>query len=46
MPPPRRHDFLGHHAEVWADGDQSFAVVGDVAPQTLSALAAEFRAAE
>ena len=43
---PERHDFLGQHAEVWADGDQSFAIVGDVAPETLAALAAEFRAAE
>jgi anti-sigma factor RsiW len=43
---PARHDFLGQHAEVWADGDQSFAVVGDVTPETLSSLAAEFRAAE
>jgi len=43
---PARHDFLGQHAEVWADGDQSFAVVGDVDPQTLSSLAAEFRAAD
>lgn len=43
---PARHDFLGQHAEVWADGDQSFAVVGDVAPDVLSSLAAEFRAAE
>lgn len=43
---PERHDFLGQHAEVWADGDQSFAIVGDVAPETLSAFAAEFRAAE
>ena len=43
---PARHDFLGQHAEVWAEGDQSFAVVGDVSPETLSSLAAEFRAAE
>lgn len=43
---PARHDFLGQHAEVWADGDQTFAVVGDVAPEMLSALATEFRAAE
>lgn len=43
---PERHDFLGQHAEVWADGDQSFAIVGDVAPEMLSALAADFRAAE
>jgi anti-sigma factor RsiW len=40
---PARHDFFGQRAEVWADGDQSFAVVGDVSPETLSALAAEFR---
>lgn len=40
------HDFLGQHAEVWAEGDQSFAVVGDLAPETLSRLAGEFRAAE
>jgi anti-sigma factor RsiW len=43
---PARHDFLGQHAEVWASGDQSFAIVGDVAPATLATLAAEFRAAE
>ncbi|WP_239489206.1 hypothetical protein [Luteitalea sp. TBR-22] len=40
------HDFLGQHAEVWAEGDQSFAVVGDLAPDTLSRLAREFRDAE
>lgn len=40
---PARHQFLGQHAEVWASGDQSFAVVGDVAPQRLASLAAEFR---
>ena len=40
---PARHDFLGQHAEVWASGDQSFAIVGDVAPATLATLAAEFR---
>lgn len=43
---PARHDFLGQHAEVWASGEQSFAVVGDVSAQTLASLAAEFRAAE
>lgn len=43
---PERHDFLGQHAEVWASGDQSFAVVGDIAPEQLATLAAEFRAAE
>jgi anti-sigma factor RsiW len=43
---PARHDFLGQHAEVWAAGDQSFAVVGDVAPDTLTSLAAELRASE
>ncbi len=40
---PARHQFLGQQAEVWASGDQSFAVVGDVAPQQLAALAAQFR---
>jgi anti-sigma factor RsiW len=43
---PATHDFLGQHAEVWASGDHSFAVVGDLAPETLGRLAAEFRAAE
>jgi anti-sigma factor RsiW len=43
---PARHDFLGHHAEVWASGEQSFAVVGDVPAETLASMAAEFRAAE
>jgi anti-sigma factor RsiW len=43
---PARHDFLGQHAEVWADGDQSFAIVGDLSADTLATLAAEFRAAE
>jgi anti-sigma factor RsiW len=43
---PARHDFLGQHAEVWADGDQSFAIVGDLSAETLATLAAEFRAAE
>lgn len=42
----QRHDFLGQHAEVWAEGDQSFAVVGDLAPDALSRLATEFREAE
>jgi anti-sigma factor RsiW len=43
---PATHEFLGQHAEVWASGDQSFAIVGDVAPEMLSSLAEEFRAAE
>ncbi len=43
---PARHDFLGQHAEVWAEGDQSFAVVGDLAPETMAAVAAELRAAD
>jgi anti-sigma factor RsiW len=43
---PARHDFLGQHAEMWASGEQSFAVVGDVPSETLASMAAEFRAAE
>lgn len=43
---PARHDFLGQHAEVWASGQQTFAVVGDVAPEVLASMAAEFREAE
>jgi hypothetical protein len=43
---PATHEFLGQHAEVWATGDQSFAIVGDVAPEALASLAQEFRAAE
>jgi anti-sigma factor RsiW len=45
-PSAEGHDFFGQHAEVWAEGDQSFAVVGDLAPDTLSRLAKEFREAE
>ena len=43
---PAMHDVLGQHAEVWASGDQSFALVGDAAPEVLASLAREFRAAE
>lgn len=43
---PAAHDFLGQHAQLWASGDQTFAVVGDVAPEQLARLADEFRAAE
>lgn len=42
---PARHTFLGQQAEVWAHGDQSFAIVGDVDAATLTTLAQEFRAA-
>lgn len=43
---PASHAIFGQQAQVWADADQSFALVGDVAPGTLAALAQEFRAAE
>lgn len=40
------HRILGQRAEVWGSGDQTFALVGDVAPDALARLAEEFRAAE
>lgn len=43
---PSEHAFLGQQAQLWSKGDQSFALVGDVAPAQLERLAEEFRAAE
>lgn len=43
---PSEHVFLGQQAQLWAKGDQGFALVGDLAPEQLEQLAAEFRAAE
>jgi len=40
------HALFGQQARVWADADQTFALVGDVTPAALAGLAEELRAAE
>lgn len=43
---PAAHGVFGQRARVWADGDQTFAMVGDVPAERLAGLAEQFRAAE
>ena len=43
---PAAHGVFGQRARVWADGDQTFAMVGDVPAERLARLAEQFRAAE
>jgi hypothetical protein len=43
---PEAHGFLGQRARVWAEGDQTYAMVGDVPDERLASLAEQFRGAE
>lgn len=42
---PAHHEVFGQSADLWSNGEQSFAIVGDVPPQMLAAIVEDFRKA-